>query len=392
MEVQMKFMGYARPDGKVGVRNYVGVIATVGCANEVVLDICRHVRGTTPVTHTEGCLRVPSDLKRTQQTLINLGKNPNLAGVLLVSLGCESIFPDQILEEIAKTGKPVELIEIQKIGGSMKAVAAGAEIAAKMVLAASELRREEFDVSHLVVSTKCGASDATSGLSSNLAVGEVAKIIVREGGTFLQGEVCDIMGFERGLAKKAVKPEIGQRIIDEVNALIDRGAFVGADIIGCQLTEGNKRGGLTTVAEKAIGATVKGDDLPVQGFIDYGERLPDTAKGRWIIPTPGHGMENLTGCAAAGSQLMLFTTGLGAPEGHPIMPIIKVTGNINTWNRLQAHMDVNVSGIIEGTETVEEAGQKLFEEVLKVASGKLTKAEILHYDESMNILTYGPII
>ncbi len=388
----MKFMGYARPGGKVGVRNYVGVISVVGCANEVTIAICHHVRGTTPVTHTEGCLRVPSDLQRTQQTLINLGKNPNLAAVLLVSLGCESVFPNQILEEVAKTGKPVELIEIQKIGGSTKAIAAGVEIAAKMALDASELHREEFDASHLILSTKCGASDATSGLTSNLAVGEAAKIITSEGGTFLQGEVCDIMGFEQELAKKAVDPVVGQKIIDEVNGLIDRGNFVGANIVGCQLTEGNKRGGLTTVAEKAIGATVKGNDLLVQGFIDYGELLPDTAKGRWIIPTPGHGMENLTGCAAAGSQLMVFTTGLGAPEGHPIMPVIKVTGNINTWNRLQAHMDVEVSGIIEATETIEEAGQRLFQEVLKVASGKLTKAEILHYDVGMNILTYGPII
>jgi len=386
----MKFMGYPRPDGKVGTRNHVGVMATVGCANKVVHDICHHVRGTIPITHEQGCLRVTSDLEMTQRTLINLGKNPNLAAVLLVSLGCESVFPDQIAEDIAKSRKPVELVRIQKMGGSLKADAAGSELAAKMVLNASEIHRQEFDASELLVATKCGASDSTSGLSSNLAVGEVADILTREGGTFLFGEVCDIMGSEQALAKRAVSPEIGQKIIDMVNDLIDRSELVGADVVGCQLTEGNKRGGLTTVAEKAVGATTKAGTTSVQGFVNYGDVL--VGKGLWVIPTPGHGFENLTGEAAAGAQLHLHTTGLGSPAGHPVLPTIKITGNSNTWDHLNTHMDFNVSSIIDGTETVEEAGKRLFEEVLKVASGKLTKAEILHYDTSMDILVYGPVI
>lgn len=386
----MKFMGFPRPDGKVGVRNYVGVMATIGCANEVVHGICHQIRGTVPITHEQGCLRVTSDLEMTQRTIISLGKNPNLAAILLVSLGCESVFPEQIAEEIARSKKPVELIGIYKLGGSIKAVAAGSEIAARMVSEASEISRQEFDASELIVATKCGASDSTSGLSSNLAVGAVADMLVQEGGTFLFGEVCDIMGSEQVVAKRAVNPEIGQKIIDMVNGLIDRSEAVGADVIGCQLTEGNKRGGLTTVAEKAVGATTKAGSTPILGFVEYGDVL--TGKGLWVIPVPGHGFENLTGEAAAGAQVQLFTTGLGAPEGHPIMPTMKLTGNINTWNHLNTHMDVNVSSIIDGTETVEEAGKRLFEEVLKVASGKLTKAEILNYDKTMDILVYGPVI
>ncbi|TRZ51686.1 MAG: galactonate dehydratase [Dehalococcoidia bacterium] len=386
----MKFMGYPRPDGKVGTRNYVGVMAAVGCVNEIVLSICHQIKGTVPITHQQGCLTVTSDLQQVQQTLINLGKNPNLAAVLLVSLGCESVFPNEIVDEIAKSKKPVEQINMHQLGGSIKTIVAGCEIAEQMVLDASEIHRQEFDASELVVGCKCGSSDATSGLSSNLAVGEVADILDREGGTFLFGEVCDIMGSEQILARRAVNKEVGQKVIDAVNRLIDMAESAGADVVGCQLTEGNKKGGITTVAEKAIGATAKAGSTAPQGFVNYGE-IP-SGKGLWIMPTPGRGFENLTGLAAAGAVVHLFTTGLGAPEGHPIMPVIKLTGNINTWNKLNTHMDFNVSSIIDGTETIEEAGKRLFEETLKVASGKLTKAEVLHYDESMNILTYGPVI
>ncbi|MCD6452779.1 MAG: UxaA family hydrolase [Dehalococcoidales bacterium] len=387
----MKFMGYPRPNGRVGTRNYVGVLAAVGCVNEIVLSICHQIKGTVPITHQQGCLTVTSDLAEVQQAIINLGKNPNLAAVLVVALGCESVFPEEIKAGIAESGKPVELITMQEIGGSIKTIAQGCEIAERMVLEASEIHREEFDASKLIVGCKCGSSDATSGLSSNLAVGEVCDLITKEGGTFLFGEVCDIMGSEQILARRAANKEVGQKIIDAVNGLIDRAAAVGADVVGCQLTEGNKKGGLTTVAEKAIGATAKSGTATPQGFINYGEAAPLNG-GLWIIPTPGRGFENLTGLAAAGAVVHLFTTGLGAPEGHPIMPVIKLTGNINTWNKLNTHMDFNVSGIIDGTETIKEAGKRLTAELLKVASGKLTKAEVLRYDESMNILTYGPVI
>jgi len=386
----MNFMGYPRPDGKVGTRNHVGVMATVGCVNEVVLPICHQIKGTVPITHQQGCLTVTSDLELVQQTLINLGKNPNLAAILLVSLGCESVFPSEIRDEIAKSKKPVELINVHQLGGSIKTIAAGCEIAEQMVLDASEIHRREFNASELVIGCKCGSSDATSGLSSNLAVGVVANVISKEGGTFLFGEVCDIMGSEQILARRAADKQTGQKIIDAVNRLIDMADSAGADVVGCQLTEGNKKGGITTVAEKAIGATAKAGSIAPQGFINYGD-VP-SGKGLWIIPTPGRGFENLTGLAAAGATVHLFTTGLGAPEGHPIMPVIKLTGNIKTWKKLNTHMDFDVSSMIDGTETIEDAGNRLFEETLKVASGKLTKAEILRYDESMNILTYGPVI
>lgn len=281
----MKFIGYPRPDGKVGTRNHVGVMATVGCVNEVVLSICHQIKGTIPITHHQGCLTVTSDLEMVQRTIINLGKNPNLAAVLLVGIGCESVFPNEIKDEIAKSKKSVELVTMQQLGGSIKTIAAACEIAEQMVLDASEIQRQEFDASKLVIGCKCGASDATSGLSSNLAVGAVADMLVQAGGTFLFGEVCDIMGSEQILAKRAANKEVGQKIIDAVNRLIDMANSVGADVVGCQLTEGNKKGGITTVAEKAIGATTKAGSTVPQGFVNYGD-IP-SGKGLWVIPTPG---------------------------------------------------------------------------------------------------------
>jgi altronate dehydratase large subunit len=279
---------------------------------------------------------------------------------------------------------------MHQLGGSIDTIAAGCKIAENMVLDASKQHRVSRDVSDLVIGCKCGSSDATSGISSNLAVGAVADLLVQSGGTFLFGEVCDIMGSEQVLAGRSIYKEVGQKIIGSVEGLIDRAGAVGADVVGCQLTEGNKSGGLTTVAEKALGATSKAGSTAPQGFVEYGGR--PSGGGLWVTPTPGRGFENLTGLAASGATLHLFTTGLGAPEGHPVMPVLKITGNTNTWSKLQTHMDVDVSTILDGTETVEKAGDRLFRECLAVASGQLTKAEILRYDVGMNILTYGPVI
>lgn len=386
----MEFKGYPRPDGKVGVRNYIGVIATVGCAVEVVVDICHHVKGTVPLIHRQGCPGVPSDLDMTMRTLIGLGRNPNVAAVLLVGLGCESVDRDRVKEEIAKSGKSVDLISIQETGGSVKTTALGIEIAAQMAQEASAIGKEECDVSELVIGSKCGSSDATSGLSSNRVVGAVADIIVNEGGAFILGEICDVLGTEQDLAKRAISSEVGENLLNAVSDYASRGKALGFQLVGANVTAGNKKGGITTHVEKSWGAVVKGGTTPLRQILAYGDAL--AGKGLHILTGPGRGVELLTGEAAAGAQINLWTTGRGAPTGHPLMPVIKVTGNIDTWNRLRANMDFDVSSVIAGTETVEEAGKRLFEEVLSVSSGKLTKSEILHYDRSMDMEGYGHLI
>lgn len=386
----MEFYGFPRPDGQFGARNLVALIPNVGCVNAVVQQIEKLVRGTRAFTHHQGCLHPPQDTEQVTRTLINLGKNPNVAAVLVVGLGCEMVSLDEVVEGIRESGKHVEAVSVHEEGGMLATIAKGAQIAADMVLEASKIRRERAGLDKLMFCTKCGSSDTTSGLSSNLVVGEVCRLMTENGGTFVQGEVCDIMGGEYALKDLCVDPAEGDKIVGFVKSLYDRGVAVGADVRGSQMTAGNVAGGLTTLIEKAVGANAKGQKVPIQSALKYAER-PSCA-GRHIMATPGHGFENLTGGAAAGSQLILFTTGRGAPNGHPVIPTVKLCGNSKTNKTMASHIDVDVSSIINETETVVEAGKRLYEFAIGVASGTMTKAEILNFDTSMEILISGPIM
>lgn len=388
----MKFYGYERSDGSVGVRNKVAILPTVGCVNEAAKRIADSIEGAVAILHSKGCPHLSPDIERTERTLIGLGRNPNIAAVVLLNLGCECVDTDKIADGIAESGKSIEkLASLQELGGMTKLVERGVEVSMDMAMEASKMNRREFDSSALVLGTKCGASDTTSGLSSNPTVGKVADILIEEGGSFIMGEVPDIMGSENILAERATDKETAQRIIETVKDLEKRSkCTVDSSVMGAQITSGHIKGGLTTVSEKSLGATKKGGSKPVTGFIKYGEKPP--REGLYFMPTPGHGFENLTGLAAGGAQIILFTTGIGAPEGHPVSPVIKITGNKHTFKHLREHMDFDVSGILGGTETVEEAAEKLYNEVHQVASGKLTRAEILKYDQFMDILTLGPTI
>ncbi|AFM27537.1 UxaA family hydrolase [Desulfomonile tiedjei] len=386
----MKFYGYPRPDGKVGARNHVIILPTTGCVNAVCYHIEKLIRGTKALPHHQGCLHPPQDTEQVTRTLINLGKNPNVAAVLLVGLGCEMVLSEQVLEGIRESGKPVELVVVHQIGGMLDTVNKGAKIAAEMVLEASAIRREEAGLDKLCFGTKCGSSDTTSGLSSNLVVGEVCRIMTEKGGKFIQGEICDIMGGEYALKNLCAQEEHGERIVDFVRDLYLRGVAVGADVRGSQMTVGNVAGGLTTLVEKALGANAKGADVPIQTSVRYAE-IPE-GPGRHIMDIPGHGFENLVGLAAGGAMIHLFTTGRGAPNGNPLLPTVKVCGNAKTNVTMREHIDVDVSSIIDETETVAEAGERLYKYAIDVANGKMTRAEILNFDGTMEILIKGPVI
>ena len=386
----MEFFGYRREDEAVGTRNYIGVLSTVICANEVAENISRQVMGTTAFLHHQGCCQTPVDIGRVNDALTGLGKNPNLAAVLLVSLGCESTDIKQVADAIAESGKRVETIVIQEVGGAAKAAAQGILLAQSMVALASEQRREAFPLSALVLGLKCGSSDTTSGLSSNPTVGVLSDLIVEAEGTSILGEVTEFIGAEHLLAKHAKDEETGRKIVDLVNKMENRAMQMGFDIRGGQPTGGNIKGGLTTIEEKSLGAIAKAGDAPIQAVYEYGVK-PDV-KGLVVMDSPGREPEILTGLAAAGANVIAFTTGLGAPQGFPFVPVIKLTGNENTWKNLQDHMDFSVVSIMEGTETLEEAGKRLLLDLVKVASGKLTKAEISGYTSSMDIYMVGPVI
>ena len=386
----MKFYGYPRPDGSAGARNYVAIVPAVGCVNNLCAHLEKMIRGTKAIRHDQGCLHPPADTEQVTRTLINLGKNPNVAAALVVGLGCEMVNAEEVCEGIKASGKPADLVVVHKIGGMIETIARASRILVDMVAHTSGIMREEFGLEKLVFGTKCGSSDTTSGLSSNLVTGEFCKLLTKSGGRFIQGEICDIMGGEYALKKLAVNEEEGEKIVDYVRDLYLRGYHVGADTRGCQMTAGNVAGGLTTLGEKALGANAQGASEPIQKTLDYAELVPEKA-GRYIMNFPGHGFENLTGSAAGGAIGHIFTTGRGAPNGNPIMPTIKICGNANTMKTMSEHIDLDVSSVIDETESIQEAGERLLRFAVDVANGKLTKCEILNF-EGMEILIKGPVM
>lgn len=388
--MKMEFLGYGRSDGSVGTRNSVGILSTVICANEVAENISRQVAGTAAFLHHQGCCQTPIDIERVNDVLVGLGRNPNLASVLLVSLGCESTDVEKVAEAIGKTGKRVETVVIQEMGGAAKAGAQGILMAQAMAVEASRQMRKPFPLSELVLGLKCGSSDTTSGLSANPAVGVLSDLVVAAGGTSILGEVTEFIGAEHLLAKHAKDEETGRKIVELVDRMENRAVQMGFDIRGGQPTGGNIKGGLTTIEEKSLGAIAKAGNSPIQAVYEYG--VKPTVKGLVVMDSPGREPEILTGLAAAGANVIAFTTGRGAPQGFPFVPVIKLTGNENTWKNLIDHMDVSVVSIMDGSETLSEAGQRLLDETIVVASGKQTKAEISGYTSSMDIYMVGPVI
>lgn len=386
----MEFKGYRRDNGKVGTRNYIGVISTVVCANEVAEKISSQVLGAVPFLHQQGCCQTPLDINRVTNVLIGLGRNPNLASVLLVSLGCESVELGAVVEGISQTGKRVETVTIQEIGGSAKTVAEGVPLAEEMAGDASRSERTVCTAGDLVLGLKCGSSDTTSGIFSNPALGIASDLLVEAGGTSILGETTEFIGAEHLLAARAKDKTVGEGIIELVRRMEDRVKAVGCDMRGGQPTGGNIKGGLTTIEEKSLGAIAKSGHSPIEAVYDYG--VTPEQKGLVVMDSPGREPEIMTGLAAAGCNLICFATGRGAPQGFPFVPVIKITGNTVTWDKLRDHMDINVSSIMEGTETLPSAGKRIFQEMMEVASGKLTKAEICGYTKSMDIYVVGPVI
>lgn len=386
----MDFQGYRRSDGQVGTRNYVGVISTVVCANEVAEDIARQVDGAVSFTHHQGCCQTPIDIKRVNEVLIGLGSNPNLAAILLVSLGCESTDIDEVTSAIRKTGKQVEVIAIQETGGAARTRAEGSLIVQNMVAEASKLKRERCDVSEIVLGLKCGSSDTTQGLAATPVIGAASDLIVEAGGVSVLGEVTEFIGAEHIMARHGATEAIGKQIIDLVTRMENRAKSVGCDMRGGQPTGGNIKGGLTTIEEKSLGAVAKGGSAKIQAVYEYGEK--PKVKGLVVMDSPGREPEILTGLAAAGCNVIAFATGRGAPQGFPFVPVVKLTGNSKTWERMRDHMDLSVSSVIEGTESIPEAGERLLGSILEVATGMRTRAEITGYTRAMDIYVTGPVI
>lgn len=386
----MKFMGYRRAGGSAGTRNYVGIISTVVCANEVARNIAGQVHGAVAFSHQQGCCQTTPDLNRVTETLCGLGTNPNLHSVLLLSLGCEGTGVEQVAGAVARSGKKVETLIIQEEGGAAATAAKGILIAQQMALDASRLHREPCDSRDIVLGLKCGSSDTTSGLAANPALGVTVERLVEEGATVIMGEVTEFIGAEHILAAQAKDPETGRRILELVERMENRAKAVGADMRGGQPTPGNIAGGLTTIEEKSLGAIAKAGSSKVVEVYEYGQK-PETS-GLVVMDSPGREPEILTGLAAAGANVIAFTTGRGAPQGFPFVPVVKITGNDNTWTKLRDHMDISVHGVMDGDLTLGQAGDLIYRRIEETASGTRTKAEISGYVQAMDIYVTGPVI
>ena len=383
----MKLSGYLRPDGSIGFRNHIAILSSVGCANDVALRLGRMYPDVILLTHRQGCGQLGSDKDQTARTLAGLGKNPNIAGVLVVGMGCESITAEYLADEISKTKKMVESLVVLDEGGLMTALPKGVRFLDSMLHETSQMKRVPCGLEQLILGIKCGLTDTTSGIASNPATGIAADRVIESGGTVIFGETPEIIGAEHILVKRAATREVEERLYGVMNECEERVKASGMDIRGANPAPGNIAGGITTIEEKSLGAIKKGGGKTLQGVLGYGE-IPK-GKGLFFMDGPGRTPEALTGLSGAGAQVIIFSTGGGSPAGSLISPVIKVTGNPNTAQRLKDDIDVDVSSIIKGEETLEKAGQGIFQELLDVASGKATRSEILGYG-MISIWNIGP--
>jgi altronate dehydratase large subunit len=308
-----------------------------------------------------------------------MGKNPNVAAVLVVGLGCEGIPIQETADEIAKSGKPVQALIIQENSGTLKTTSLGIQIAGEMAQAISQLEPEEASLSELSLGVECGGSDFTSGLASNPAAGTASDLVVQAGGTAMLSETTEFIGAEHVLARRAKSPEVARRLIEIVEQTELRAKQLQVDLRGSQPTPGNIEGGISSIEEKSLGCIYKAGHSPIQDILAYSEA--PLGKGLYVMDTPGQDVESMTGMLAGGVQVIIFTTGRGTPTGSPIAPVIKITANGQTYQNMIDNIDLDLSPVIAGEETIEQAGERIFEEILQVANGKLTKSESLGHQE-----------
>lgn len=372
--------GYRRPGGRMGIRNHVLVLSTVGCANMLVRKIAEQVPGAVALENSKGCGQVGSGREIMRRCLINLTLNPNVFGTLIVGLGCETSKPYELADEIRQmSAKPLEVITIQDCGGSVKALERGIELARGLVEQAAAVEREPMELSDLVLGTNCGGSDATSGLAANPVIGQVSDRVVAAGGTVMLGETTELIGTEDILAARAATPEVAEDIYKIVHGLEASFVEAGVDVRGANPSPGNMKGGLSTLEEKALGGISKGGSTPITQVVAYG--VQPSERGLVIMDTPGYDIESVSGMTCGGAQVMMFSSGRGTPIGNPLIPVIKVTGNCETYALMPDNIDFDASGAVEGTSTIAELGEDLYSLLERVCEGEMPAAERLGFND-----------
>ena len=397
-----EFLGYERPDGSVGVRNYVALIPAGKCANGLAASIADDVgSGVVALLHNQPCIHLKPDNEMALRILIGLGTNPNVAAAIVVGIGCESLPPEDIADGIASSGKPLELLTIENQGDYQTVLDKGVRVAKEMLADASLMKRKPFDPGHLALAVKCGGSDTTSALACNPVAGWAVDSIIAQGGTAVFSETAELIGAEHIVARRAADQATAKRIYEVVDRMEKRVEDAGVDIRGSEPTPGNILGGLTTVEEKSLGAIAKSGTSPLRGVLEWGERPP--AKGLFFMDGSANSPQMLLGLAATGAQVMTYGVGGGLPARFrtvpalgfgalPILPMIKILSHPKEVKEKE-YFDIYAGTIIEGKESVSEVGQRLLQEIVAVASGKPTRLEMSsRYREVMEMYTTGPIL
>ena len=380
------FMGYRRADGRVGTRNTIAVLTSVNCSATAARQIAAHftpdvlaafpnVDGVTAFVHGTGCGMAGSGdgFEALQRVMWGYARNPNVGGVLMAGLGCEMNQIDWLIEAYGLTPGPLfQSMNIQDVGGLRKTIALGIEKIEAMLPLVNDARRTPCPASELMVALQCGGSDAWSGVTANPAVGHACDLLVAQGGTGVLAETPEIYGAEHLLTARAATPEVGEKLIALIRWWEDYTAR-NKGTMDNNPSPGNKKGGLTTILEKSLGATAKGGTTPLTGVYKYAE--PVTAPGFAFMDSPGYDPASVTGQIASGCNLVCFTTGRGSAFGSKPSPCMKVATNSDMYARMTEDMDIDAGRILTGAATVEEVGREIYEMWLRMASGAVSKSE-----------------
>jgi altronate hydrolase len=390
---QATFQGYRRPGGRVGTRNYVGILTSVNCSASVARFVAEeinrsgiladfpHVDGVIPFVHGTGCGMASAGegfdvLKRTEW---GYATNPNIAAVLMVGLGCEA-FQIGRMKELYGIGESdtFRTMTIQEVGGTRRTVEAGVAAVRDMLVAADAFRRETVPASELVLALQCGGSDGYSGITANPALGAAADLLVRHGGTAILSETPEIYGAEHLLTRRAASREVGEKLVERIRWWEDY-TMRNKGEMNNNPSPGNKLGGLTTILEKSLGAAAKGGTTNLAAVYEYAE--PVTGKGFVFMDTPGYDPVSVTGQVAGGANIICFTTGRGSAFGCKPVPSIKLATNKFLYEHMREDMDINCGDILDGV-SIEDKGREIFDAILRVASGERSLSEQLGYGDN----------
>ncbi len=395
--LEASFMGIRRVDGRVATRNYVGILSTVNCSATAARAIADHfsrhkqpaaladfpnVDGVVALTHGTGCGMDTEGLgmQILQRTLAGYAAHANFAAVLVVGLGCEA---NQIKAWLANSslseGNTLRVFNIQDSGGTRQTVAKGIALVQHMLPTANAVQREPCSAAHLTIGLQCGGSDGYSGISANPALGAAVDLLVAHGGSAILSETPEIYGAEHLLTRRAIDREVGEKLIQRIRWW-EHYTAINQGEMNNNPSPGNKAGGLTTILEKSLGAVAKGGTSNLQAVYEYAEKV--TAHGFVYMDTPGYDPVSATGQVAGGANLICFTTGRGSAYGCAPSPSLKLSTNTALWRKQEDDMDINCGEIIDGTSTVAEMGQRIFDRLLATASGQQSKSEAHGYGQN----------